>query len=57
MELLKDKYYITLGKNIAFELGLDLPEETLRNLGSYAWMVAHFVEAENIRDAREAQNK
>jgi hypothetical protein len=57
MEQLEDKYYKTIGKNIALELGLDLPQEMWLNLGSYAWMVSHFVQAESIRDAREAQNK
>ena len=57
MEQLEDKYYKTIGKNIALELGLDLPQEMWLNLGSYAWMVTNFVQAERNRDLREAQNK
>ena len=57
MEQLEDKYYKTIGKNIALELGLDLPQEMWLNLGSYAWMVTNFVQAERNRDAREAVNK
>lgn len=57
MEVLEDKYYKTIGKNIALELGLNLPQEMWLNLGSYAWMVTHFVQAERNRDLRESVNQ
>ncbi len=57
MEQLEDKYYKTIGKNIALELGLDLTQEMWLNLGSYAWMVTHFVQAERNRDLRENVNQ
>ena len=57
MEVLEDKYYKTIGKNISLEFGLALPEDMFLNLGSYAWMVTHFVQAERNRDLRESVNQ
>jgi predicted lipid carrier protein YhbT len=57
MEHLEDKYYKTIGKNIALELELDLPQEMWINLGRYAWMVTQFVQAERNRDLRESVNQ
>jgi len=57
MEDLDNKYYTTLGKNLALRFNLNVIESEWNELGRYAWMVAHFVEAESIRDAREVKNK
>jgi hypothetical protein len=57
MEDLDNKYYTTLGKNLALRFNLNVIESEWNELGRYAWMVAHFVEAESNRDAREAANK
>jgi len=57
MEDLDNKYYTTLGKNLALRFNLNVIESEWTELGKYAWMVAHFVKAENERDSREAANK
>jgi hypothetical protein len=59
MEALDNKYYVTLGKNISskFDTAQCNNDEAWAALGKYAWMVSHFIEAESIRDAREAKNK
>jgi hypothetical protein len=57
MEDLQDKYYTTLGKNLALRFSLNVIESEWTELGKYAWMVAHFVEAESNRDSRESANK
>ena len=56
MEMLEDKYLMTLGKNIALKFNIN-DEEKWLEIGAYAWMVAHFVQAESIRDSREEKNK
>ena len=56
MEMIEDKYLITLGRNIA--LKFNIPDESKwLEIGAYAWIVANFVEGESDRDAREAANK
>ena len=57
MEGLDNKYYTTLGKNLALRFNLNVIESEWTELGKYAWMVSHFVQAESIRDDREARNK
>ena len=57
MEDLQDKYYTTLGKNLALRFSLNVIESEWTELGKYAWMVAHFVQAESTRDSREAVNQ
>ena len=57
MEDLDNKYYTTLGKNLALRFSLNVIESEWTELGKYAWMVAHFVEAESNRDSREAVNQ
>lgn len=57
MEDLDNKYYTTLGKNLALRFNLNVIESEWTELGKYAWMVSHFVQAESNRDAREAANK
>ena len=57
MEDLDNKYYTTLGKNLALRFSLNVIESEWTELGKYAWMVAHFVQAESIRDSREEKNK
>ena len=57
MENLDNKYYTTLGKNLALRFNLNVIESEWNELGRYAWMVSHFVQAESNRDAREAKNK
>ena len=57
MEDLQDKYYTTLGKNLALRFSLNVIESEWTELGKYAWMVAHFVQAESNRDSREAVNQ
>ena len=59
METLDDKYYVTLGKNISLKFDTTQcdDEEAWLALGKYVWMVSHFVQAESIRDSREAKNK
>ena len=57
MEDLDNKYYTTLGKNLALRFSLNVIESEWTELGKYAWMVAHFVQAENIRDSREEKIK
>lgn len=57
MEQLEDKYYTTLGKNIALHFNLNVIESEWTELGKYAWMVTHFVDAERNRDLRELANQ
>jgi len=57
MENLDNKYYTTLGKNLALRFNLNVIESEWTELGKYAWMVAHFVEAESNRNSMEARNK
>ena len=56
MEMLEDKYLMTLGRNIALKFNIN-DEEKWLEIGAYAWMVANFVQGESDRDAREAKNK
>ena len=56
MEMLEDKYLMTLGRNIALKFNIN-DEEKWLEIGAYSWMVANFVQGESDRDAREAANK
>ena len=49
MELLEEKYLETLGRNILLQLELN-SNITALELGSYAWLVANFVQGESDRD-------
>lgn len=56
MEMIDDKYLITLGRNIALKFNIS-DESKWLEIGAYAWIVANFVEGESDRDAREVANK
>jgi len=50
MEMLEEKYLETLGRNILLQLELN-KDITALELGSYAWLVANFVQGEQDRDS------
>ena len=50
MEMLEEKYLETLGRNILLQLELN-KNITALELGSYAWLVANFVQGEQDRDS------